>query len=149
MKNLVRCNRGTSMIEFALVAPMLIFLFMGLVEVGRYTNFAIMAANAARAGVQYGAQNLTTAQDNAGMENAALNDAQNVGNFGTPTAQHLCSVSGGALETCSSSSGPPAANTVYFVEVNVTGTFKPLLTYPGIPSSVPVSGNAIMRVADQ
>lgn len=148
IKNLVSSDRGASLVEFAVVAPVLIFLLIGLIEVGRYTTFAIMAANAARAGAQYGAQNLTTALDTTGVASAALRDGQNFSNFGT-TVTHVCSVGGGALGTCPSGAGGVPANTVYYVKVQVTGTFTSLLNYPGIPASVPVSGSVVMRVAGQ
>ena len=126
---------------------MLIFLAIGLIEVGRYTTFAITAANAARAGAQYGAQNLTTALDNTGVQAAALRDAQNNPNFSAPTLTHLCSVGGGALQTCPSGTVP--ANTVYYVKVQVNGKFKSLLSYPGLPPSINVNGSIVMRVAGQ
>lgn len=146
MKALLRSERGTSLIELALVLPMLALLLVGLIEVGRYSTFAIMAANAARAGTQYGAQNLTTAKDTTGIENAALADAQALSSWATPTARVLCSVNGGALTTCSV---PLPANNVYYVEVQVTGTFNSLLNYPLIPRHLPVSGSAVMRVENQ
>ena len=98
MRSLFRSQAGTSLVEFALVAPVLIFLMIGLIEVGRYTYFATLAANAARAGVQYGAQNVTTATDITGMQNAAITDAQNLPNWtaagGGISAQYLCSMNG-------------------------------------------------------
>jgi Flp pilus assembly protein TadG len=143
-----RCESGTSMIEFALVLPVLVFLLIGLIEVGRYTFFSILAANAARAGAQYGMQDPSHAQDTSGMQTAALNDGQNLSQFSVPTAKCQVSVSGGALGDCSNSS-VPTAGTVYYVKVTVTGTFKSLLSYPGIPTNVPVTGSAVMRVMNQ
>jgi len=52
----LRSDRGTSLVEFAIVLPVLMFLLVGLSEFGRFGYYAILAANAARAGVQYGAQ---------------------------------------------------------------------------------------------
>jgi Flp pilus assembly protein TadG len=146
MRSLVRSQSGSSLIEFAIVLPMLILLLIGIVEIGRYATFAIMAANAARAGAQYGAQNLTTARDASGMQNAALADAQNLSSWATPSAQTLCSVNGGALGSCPT---PLPANTVYYVSVAVSGTFSSLLDYPLIPKKLTVSGNAVMKVANQ
>ena len=149
----LRSDSGTSLIEFALVAPILIFMLIGLIEVGRYAMLSIVAANAARAGVQYGAQSLTTASDTSGIKNAALQDGLNLSNWtasgGGVTAQYLCSVNGGALQTCTTSTNGPAANTIYYVSVQVTGTFKSLVNYPGIPTNIPVSGKAVMRVINQ
>ena len=45
-----KSQRGSAMVEFAVVLPMLAMLMIGLIDVGRYTYFAIMAAHAARAG---------------------------------------------------------------------------------------------------
>jgi Flp pilus assembly protein TadG len=151
VRRLFRSQAGTSMVEFALVAPVLIFLLIGLIEVGRYTYFGILAANAARAGVQYGAQSLYTAQDITGMTNAAVGDAQNLPNWtasnGGITANYLCSQNGSVASPCVTAT--PAAGTVYYVKVTVTGTFKSLLNYPGIPNGVPISASAMMRVISQ
>jgi Flp pilus assembly protein TadG len=151
VRKLLRSQAGTSMVEFALVAPVLIFLLIGLIEVGRYTYFGILAANAARAGVQYGAQSLNTAQDKTGMANAAVADAQGLANWtatnGGVTAQYLCSQNGAVAASCGTAT--PAPGTVYYVKVTVTGTFKSLLNYPGIPNGVPISATAMMRVISQ
>ncbi len=144
---LVRSESGTSLIEFALVFPVLVFLLIGLIEVGRYAYFAIVAANAARAGVQYGAQSLSTAQNTSGMQNAASQDAMNLSSL-TANAQYLCSQNGSTPAKCATGAAPTSGN-VYYVKVQVTGTFKSLLSYPGIPTNVPVSGGAIMRVISQ
>lgn len=141
--------------EFAVVLPIALLLLVGSIEVGRFGYFAILAANAARAGAQYGAQNLITADDTPGITNAALQDGQNLPNWtsGTGagiTVTQLCSISGATPTNCTSSglTGPPQ-NTIYYVQVRVTGVFGSLLNYPGIPASVPISGSATMRVATQ
>jgi Flp pilus assembly protein TadG len=143
-----RSESGATAVEFALIAPVLIFFLLGLVDVGRYTYYGILASHAARAGVQYGAQTSMTALDNTGIANAALQDAQSLSNF-HETTTILCTVNG-------SSSSCPANNTdaiptslVYYVDVNVTGNFTTLIKYPGIPSSVNVTGSAIMRLGSQ
>jgi Flp pilus assembly protein TadG len=147
LKAALRSESGTSLIEFALTIPVLIFMLIGLIEVGRYAYFSILAANAARAGVQYGAQSLTTAADDPGMTSAALVDGQNVAGV-TATPTRLCSQNGGPLQACTTGAVPTSGN-VYYVKVQVSGTFTSLLNYPGIPTHVPVSGSAIMRVISQ
>lgn len=157
-----RGEAGTAVVEFAILAPVFIFLLIGMIEVGRFAYFALLAANAARAGAQYGAQNQTTMVDTASMTTAALNDAQNgIGyvNWTVPGAitancYYTTSVGGGTptgWDLCSNITGPPPANTTYtyYVQVNVTGTFSSILSYPGIPKTLPVSGSATIRVASQ
>ena len=63
-----RIRRGQASVELALSLPLLLMMFLVVVETGRAFYIAISVANAARAGVQYGAQNLSTAADNAGMQ---------------------------------------------------------------------------------
>jgi Flp pilus assembly protein TadG len=149
-----RAESGTSLVEFAVAAPIVAFLLVGLIEIGRFAFFSILAANAARAGAQYGAQDLTTAFDTSGIQNAALQDGQNLPNWTGPgggiTVQQLCVVDGAAPQPCatSGSNGPPQ-NTIYYVKVQVTGVFNSLLNCPGIPNSVPISGSSMMRVVTQ
>ena len=78
---------------------MLVLLLIGLIEVGRYGNYTIMAGNAARAGVQYGAQNTITAADTTGMKTSADDDAQNVAGL-TATASNYCECADGSASTC-------------------------------------------------
>src|SRR3954469_8899862 len=71
-------ERGSAMIELALVAPILTMLVIGVAEFGRFSYMSIEIASAARAGVQYGAQNHITASNTTAMQNAATADAANV-----------------------------------------------------------------------
>lgn len=147
-QKLLRSETGTSMVEFAILAPVFVLLLIGLIEVGRFAYFGILAANAARAGAQYGAQNLSTAVDSTGIQNAALQDGQNLSTFSVAPG-NLCSISGGTPTPCPSPGATPPANTIYYVQVQVSGTVTSLLKYPGIPHAVPISGSATMRVANQ
>ncbi len=148
----IHSERGTAVVEFAILAPVLIFLLIGLVEIGRYTYFALLASNAARAGVQYGAQTTGTAADVAGMQFAASGDGAALpSSWGTPAASNYCLVtnSDGSLGGACPATGTPQANWTYFVRVTVSGTINPIFHYPGIPTSVPISATAVMRVANQ
>ncbi len=55
---------GTSLVEMALLTPLLALLLMGTIDVGRLAYLSIQVSNGARAGVQYGAQNSSTSLDN-------------------------------------------------------------------------------------
>lgn len=144
----LRSDSGTSMVEFAILAPVFILLLIGLIEVGRFAYLGILAANAARAGVQYGAQNASTAVQTAAIKSAAREDGENLPTWViTPTI--LCSVNG-ATPTASACSGSGVPeNTIYYLQVQVSGQFSSLLNYPGIPHSPTINGSAMMRVANQ
>jgi Flp pilus assembly protein TadG len=145
-------SRGTSMVEFAVVLPVFVFLLIGLIEVSRYAYFSIVASHAARAGVQYASQTTETAADananGAGTRNAALADGQSLSNW-TVHSSILCTIAGQASTCPQNTANSVPANLVYYVQVKVSGTFTSLLNYPGIPSSVPISATAIMPVSSQ
>ena len=153
-RRLLRGENGAGAIEFALIAPFLVLVFMGVIELGRYAYFSILASHAAREAAAYGTENTTTAMDFAGMQRAAVVDAGGLTAWttsgqGAITSQTLCSVNGGALSTCAVSGSSPPTNTVYYVSVTVTGRFNTLIHYPGLPDQVWVSGSSTMRVGGQ
>ncbi|HVS46143.1 MAG TPA: TadE family protein [Verrucomicrobiae bacterium] len=134
------------MVEFAVFLPMFVFLLVGLIEIGRFANFSIVVANAARAGVQYGAQNLITAGDSAGMQKTALADGGNISGL-TAVATHYCQCSDGSASTCAAADCS-LSHRVLWVKVTTTGTFSSLLSYPGLPGTFNVQQTAIRRVGD-
>jgi Flp pilus assembly protein TadG len=136
--------RGQASVELALSVPLLLMMFLVVVETGRAFYIAISLANAARAGVQYGAQNLSTAGDNAGMQQAAVNDAPNLVGM-TATATHFCVCSDGSASTCLSTDCAGSHRLLY-AQVNTSASYKPLITFMGILPSMTVPGKAVMRV---
>ena len=50
-------NRGVAAAEFALVAPVLVLLMLGCLDIGNYMQTSIRLERAARAGAQYAAAN--------------------------------------------------------------------------------------------
>jgi Flp pilus assembly protein TadG len=140
-----RSETGQATFELAIIAPVLFALLIGLIEVGRFAHFAIVVGNAAHAGVQYGGQSLVTALDYAGMQSAALNDAQNIAGL-TATATSYCKCADGSASTCQSTVCSTSHRMVY-VQVTVSGTFESLFKYPGLPQSLSVTRQAIVPVA--
>ncbi len=69
-------ERGSALIEFALFAPFFVLMFMGVVEMGRFATYAILAQASARSAANYGASNLITAADQAGINSWGTGDAQ-------------------------------------------------------------------------
>ncbi|MGB0062200.1 TadE/TadG family type IV pilus assembly protein [Candidatus Binatus sp.] len=139
-----RGRRGQASVELALSLPLLLMMFLVVVETGRAFYIAISLANAARAGVQYGAQNLSTAGDNAGMQQAAINDAPSLAGM-TATATHFCVCSDGSASTCLSTDCAGSHRLLY-TQVLTSAAYKPLITFMGILPSMTVPGKAVMRV---
>jgi Flp pilus assembly protein TadG len=137
-------SRAQAAVELALSMPLMLMMFVVVVETGRAFYIAISVSNAARAGVQYGAQNLTTANDTAGMQTAATNDAPNLTGM-TATASHFCKCSDGTASTCLSTDCAGSHRLVY-TQVITAAPYSPIINFMGALPAFSVPGKAIMRV---
>jgi Flp pilus assembly protein TadG len=135
-------SRGQSFVEFAIVSPVLLLFLLGIMDFGRVFFVAIELNNAARAGTQYGIQSPANAADVSGMQQAAQSDASNISGI-TATASEYCECPDGSTPACNSS--PSCSDLRVYVEVDTSGSFQTLLNYPGIPSSIPLTGKSVMR----
>lgn len=137
--------RGQAAVELAFSVPLLIVLLLVVVEAGRICLVAVALSSAARAGVQYGAQSLTTVSDTAGMQNAAKADAPNLIGM-TATGSYYCKCSDGSSSTCLSTDCASSHRLMY-VKVATSATYTPIVNWPGILTTTTLSSQAIMRVA--
>lgn len=139
---------GQAIVELTLLLPLLFLIFVATTDLARLFYHASALAQAARAGVQYGAQNLGTSANSAGMEQAARDSAGDLGSNSitvspAPRRYFQCgSDAPTSTETVCSDARAPKV----FVEVSVAKTFSTLFNYPGIPHTVAVSRVATMRV---
>lgn len=139
-----RKEAGQTLVEIAFLFPLFIVALVGAAELGRLAYAAVVVSNAARAGLQYGAQSRATAQDSTGMQQAALNDGVNVSGM-TAVATHSCSCANGGTSTCSSGDCS-GSRLIEYVQVNTSANVKMLFHCPGLPASLNVKAQAVMRV---
>lgn len=141
-----RASRGQALVETAVIVPVLVLLSVAAVDMGRAAYTAMLVTNAAHAGAMYGAQNNATAADNAGMQQAALNDGQNLSGLGA-TASHVCTcaTSGASAPDCSL--GDCLGDRLLeYAKVDTTATYTPIGKYPGLPSTFTLKGEALLLV---
>lgn len=135
-------RRGSALIEFAIVTPLLMLFVLGAAEFGRVYFAAITVANAARAGAQYGAQE-GKSSDFPGMTSAAQSEAADVGpisNF----ASNFCRCPDGSAPVCAGATCPSGTVQV-FVKDSAVKSVSLLVKYPGFPSTITISRVAIFR----
>jgi hypothetical protein len=135
---------GQTVLEMALMLPLLLLLLVGVIEIGRYAYFDILIANAARAGAQYGAQSVIHAADLTGIRNAAHDDGLAAMTI-TPAQQCSCSPTGTPVDC--GGGGIGCAQPLVYVKVQATDTYNSLFSYPGIPRSMTLSSTVTMRVS--
>lgn len=149
-----RAESGQSLLEVALLMPLLSLIFLGIVDMGRYAYQAIALGNAARAAVAYGAQSPLLASDPiGGTEAAACNDYAGSSSCGLSlSSAYVCQCdNAGTMSsiTCSPTSTCTTTDQeVVSLSVTVTSTFNSIFTFPGIPSSLTITKTAIMRIAN-
>jgi Flp pilus assembly protein TadG len=147
---------GSSILETALILPVMILMLVGAVDFGRAYYVAIEVNSAAHAAALYGAQNFT---DITGMTAVATANATDVRGM-TASASYGCECYDGssAVPLCATAPAaciaPGAAagssnigNVVYYVQVKTKATYTPVLSFPGIPASISLSGQSLMRAA--
>ena len=122
-------RRGAAALEFALLSPILLFLFVIVLDFGRIFFYSQTVENAARAGALYLSDDATVATSPyANVTAAALADASNLS----------------PAPTVASSSGTDADGNDY-VRVTVTWTFKLVTRLPGVPATLNLSRTVQMR----
>lgn len=139
-----KAEEGTSILEAALVLPVLLLMLVVAVDLGRAYYVAIEVASAAHAGALYGAQYPT---DTNGMVAASKLDA-----FDVPTlsaaATYGCECSDGSSAVVACTTAPSCSfNVVNYAEVDTTMNYIPMLVYPGLPGSFALTGKSRMRAA--
>jgi Flp pilus assembly protein TadG len=138
-----RQEEGSALIELALLLPVFLVLFMGMVDLGRGFFAAIEISEAAEAAATYGVQQ---PEDTAGIQAAATLGAANVNNV-TATVATGCQCSDGS-SVQPGCTNPPVncpSNPVTYIQVTTNASYTPIFKYPGLPSTFTLQGTAQMR----
>ena len=135
-------TEGSSLIELALTLPVLLLILAAAVDLGQAFYVGIQLTGAAHDGVLYGVHNPT---DAAGMKSAAQNSSGNLPGF-TTSATYGCECSDGSAAVAGCSAPPScSANYVNYVDVAVTATYSPIISFPGLPAQTKFQSEARMR----
>jgi len=138
-------DRGSAAIEFGLIAPVLLVMLMGLVEIGFAVNQAMQVQDAAEAGAVYAGRY--------GWNQAAIVDAvvhatgaMNVTADPAPTLFCGCpSLAGVAAVDCDAQC-PDGSAPDHFVRISASIPHTPILTGLGLPIPDVLTGHAVVRV---
>ena len=135
-------RQGIATVEFALVAPLLMLLLAAVLDFSMLLRTATCAANAARAGSEYGSRSTSAAVDYAGMQAAALNSAPGVAGM-TAAATQFCQCSGGSSVSCTGSCN--GGKMLIYVQVTTQATAHTIFNYSPLSFSGLVTSQVSMR----
>ena len=127
-----RKSRGQSLVEFALITPLLILILAVAADFGRAFTAYITIGSAAREGAAYGSASLISSTNTSGISSAALGDAQTIW---------------GVSPSVTSTTGTDQWGYRY-VQVRVAYTFSSIMTVPGVPDPVNMQRTVRMRVVN-
>src|SRR5690242_15605987 len=128
-----RKQRGSAVIEISLLAPWILFLFIGVFDMGMYTYSMVGVENAARVAAEYTSKSPTVAADTAGARTIACAEVAMLPNIGT---QSNCNSGGGNLtvsaQKLDSTTTPASVDGQTATLVTVTYTGNQLIPIPGL-----------------
>ena len=143
---------GTAVVEFAFAMPILVILVMGIADLGLLAARSAALAGATRVGAEYARGNSTCQADITGSSciTGIKNAIQNSGSFSPaitypsdPSAS--CECADGSSITCGTTCvGAGKTPNRVLVTVTASQAFTPIVSWPGIPTSVTAS--TVMRV---
>ena len=134
-------RRGISALEFALVAPVLILIFGGLVDVGRAWYDSMSMSMAARSAVEYARNN---PRNTTGIQLTAVKSGGVVEGTSVETSLS-CSCQDGSRVVCTGMC-PSSEVPFVYITVVVSGAFEPLLPNFGFKLPSVISRSATLRV---
>ncbi len=134
-------RRGANAIEFALLCPWYIFLFVGALDFGFYSYALIATQNAARVGAMYCAASSYSAADGVSSCSYALDQLRGMPNVGPGLS--TCTGSP-VVVTAGAITGPDGAPAT---SVTVAYTTPQMIPLPGlIPGQLTISRTVKMRL---
>ena len=137
-------RKGNVLVEFSLMATLMLVSTLGVVDFGRSFNLASAAANAAAAGTQYASLSPAHYSDLDGMKTAALADLTNVtGASATATQTCRCEI-GGTPVSCPANCSMGEAQT--YVQVEVSIPFTTVAQLPWMAKSTNIKGKSVLRL---
>lgn len=146
---ILRSEAGQALAEASLAAPFFVLLLLGAVDLARAAYAGIEVSNAAKAAVQYGAQNSATAANTAAIQSAAAADASSLGTLNTTVSTagicsdgSACTGTGGTCRStdCSSS------HIETILTVSASTTYHPMFPLPGRNDGITLRGEAVQKV---
>jgi Flp pilus assembly protein TadG len=134
-------DRGQSLVEVALLAPMLIFIFVGGADVARAYAIQLAVQNGARAGAEGYAVDATPSIAEA--QQHAINEINRTPGLSAGSAN--VSVTPDRRADGTACVKPPTTTAPCYVTVRVTYTFRTITPWPMIPNVFTFDRSTTMR----
>jgi Flp pilus assembly protein TadG len=125
-EDLLRDRCGATAVEFALLAPVLTVMLLGIVDFGNLAYAQMQVATSAQAGADYALHNGFNAT---AIQTAVTSATSRTVTASPAPAQVTGCVTNNVLVTTTGTSCPSGGSPGTYVVVNATSTFTPLVTF--------------------
>ena len=138
---------GASIVEFAILTPILLALTIGATDFARVFIEAQAVASASNSGVIYGSRRNIDSVNFSEMEARALDDVQGAEGAAADASMLCdCPANPGISVSCLDGSCPTYGKPRVYVKTSVSKGFETLGRYPGVPQSIDLTAAGYMRV---
>jgi Flp pilus assembly protein TadG len=141
----LRDTRAVSAVEFALMAPLLIAIWIPVVDLGAWLSQKTQVQDAAQAGAQFA---LINGWDSTGIQNAVTSATKLSSITASPAPSRSCGCATGTAVSpvaCGSVCAD-GANAGLYVTVNAKSFYTPLISYPMLGSSISLVAASTVRI---
>ncbi len=141
-------DRGAALVELALVAPVLLLICFATIDFARAIYTSAGLENAARAGAQYCAANISNAYDTAATSAVVAAASPNITYTSSVSgAACYCATDAGVLTSSScTATCPSAQHMAVMCTVTASGAYTRVIPYPILPATLSITRAATMRV---
>lgn len=136
-------RRGAAAVEFALLAPALLLMLAGVIDVGRLISQSMQVKAAAQAGADYAQRR---GWDEAAVRSAVVSATPLAVTVDPAPRLLTACISGGAIvETTASTcgAGEPAGR---YAAIGARAAFTPIMPWPGLVTPPSLDGQALVRI---
>lgn len=148
MKHYVSNVTGIAAVEFALIAPILILLVVGMYDFCTYINTAMKLENTAVSAAQFVLQggDPDDIEEEVIMQSTLNLTASNRDTVNV-SSEYVCACHDGETVDCDGGLCTDSGDYVHrYFEVTTSMNFQTVISYPGMPASVPLYGFATLRI---
>ena len=143
LQRLPRNSSGIAAVEFALIVPALLLMFVCIADLGMGIYADMQVNNAAQYGTEYAVRN----GYNSSAITSAVQNASSLGSLSVSPSEYCGCPSGNSITTTSCTASCSDGTTAgTFVQVSVSHTYTTLIHYPGLPTSFALAAQSSVRL---
>src|SRR4051812_39757051 len=134
---------GVTAVEFALIVPIMLLMFVGIADlgIGIFTDMEVQ--NAAQYGTEYA---LLKGYDSSAIVNAVQGSTSLAHATVSPSQFCGCPSASGVTTSSCGSTCTDGTKAGTFAQVSVSNTYATLIHYPGFPASFQLTGQSTARL---